>query len=353
MCPKSDPLHKVTIIPRGRALGVTMQLPERDHLSHTKQFLESRLAILFGGRIAEELIFGPENVTTGAASDIQVATQMARGMITAYGMSDKLGRVRYQANEQEVFLGHAVTQTQNVSEATAQIIDQEVHRLIEEGEGKAKQILTEQLDDLHTIAKALLEYETLSGDEIDQVLRGEKIVRDDTGGAGSGADRRRRASVPTSSGKPGRLAGRQSRAAAGRLIHTFGGLALDRPRVMAIVNVTPDSFSDGGERFDTDAGHRRWPAFRFGGGRHRRCRRRVDAARARRPRRSTRSCSRVLRVVEELARRDVVGLGRHPPRRGRARLPRCRRAASSTTCRRCATIRRCCRWSPGAARRWC
>ena len=200
-CPSRDPLHKVTIIPRGRALGVTMQLPERDHLSHTKQFLESRLAILFGGRIAEEIIFGPENVTTGAASDIQVATQMARGMITAYGMSDKLGRVRYQANEQEVFLGHAVTQTQNVSEATAQIIDQEVRRLIEEAEGKAKQILTDRLDDLHTIAKALLEYESLSRDEIDQVLRGEKIVRDDTGGAGSGGDRRRRASVPTSSGQ--------------------------------------------------------------------------------------------------------------------------------------------------------
>jgi len=196
--PKTDPLHKVTIIPRGRALGVTMQLPERDHLSHTKQFLESRLAILFGGRIAEEIIFGAENVTTGAASDIQVATQMARGMITAYGMSDKLGRVRYQANEQEVFLGHAVTQTQNVSEATAQLIDQEVRRLIEEAEGKAKQILTDHLDDLHTIAKALLEYETLSNDEIDQVLRGEKIVRDDTGGAGSGPDRRRRASVPSS-----------------------------------------------------------------------------------------------------------------------------------------------------------
>ncbi len=199
--PKSDPLHKVTIIPRGRALGVTMQLPERDHLSHTKQFLESRLAILFGGRTAEEIIFGPDNVTTGAASDIQVATQMARGMITAYGMSDKLGRVRYQANEQEVFLGHAVTQTQNVSEATSQIIDQEVRRLIEEAEGKAKKILTERIDDLHTIAKSLLEYESLSNDEIGQVLRGEKVVRDDTGGAGSGGDRRRRASVPTSSGQ--------------------------------------------------------------------------------------------------------------------------------------------------------
>jgi len=201
--PKTDPLHKVTIIPRGRALGVTMQLPERDHLSHTKLFLESRLAILFGGRIAEEIIFGPENVTTGAASDIQVATQMARGMITAYGMSDKLGRVRYQANEQEVFLGHAVTQTQNVSEATAQIIDQEVRRLIEEAEAHAKRILTEHLDDLHMIAKALLEYETLSNDEIGQILRGEPVVRDDTGGAGSGHDRRRRASVPSSGPAPG------------------------------------------------------------------------------------------------------------------------------------------------------
>ncbi|MFO1082609.1 MAG: ATP-dependent zinc metalloprotease FtsH [Reyranellaceae bacterium] len=198
--PKSDPLHKVTIIPRGRALGVTMQLPERDHLSHTKQFLESRLAILFGGRSAEEIIFGEDSVTTGASNDIQVATQMARAMITAYGMSDKLGRVRYQANEQEVFLGHAVTQTQNVSEATAQLIDQEVRRLIEEAEGKARQILTDRLEDLHMIAKALLEYETLSNDEINQILRGEKIVRDDTGGAGSG-DRRRRASVPTSTGQ--------------------------------------------------------------------------------------------------------------------------------------------------------
>ncbi|HKV16346.1 MAG TPA: ATP-dependent zinc metalloprotease FtsH [Reyranella sp.] len=197
--PKTDPLHKVTIIPRGRALGVTMQLPERDHLSHTKLYLESRLAILFGGRIAEEIIFGPDNVTTGAASDIQVATQMARGMITAYGMSDKLGRVRYQANEQEVFLGHAVTQTQNVSEATAQLIDQEVRRLIEEAETLARKILTDNLDDLHTIAKALLEYETLSNDEIGQILRGESIVRDETGGAGP-ADRRRRASVPSSSG---------------------------------------------------------------------------------------------------------------------------------------------------------
>ncbi len=199
--PKSDPLHKVTIIPRGRALGVTMQLPERDHLSHTKQFLESRLAILFGGRTAEDMIFGPENVTTGAASDIQMATQTARAMVTSFGMSDKLGRVRYQANEQEVFLGHSVAQTQNISEATSQIIDQEVRRLIEEAEGRARVILTERLDELHKIAKALLEYETLGTEEIGQVLRGEKIIRDDTGGAGQ--ERRRRASVPTSSSTSG------------------------------------------------------------------------------------------------------------------------------------------------------
>jgi cell division protease FtsH len=155
-----------------------MQLPERDHLSHTKQYLESRLAIMFGGRMAEELVFGPENVTTGAASDIQVATQTARGMITAYGMSEKLGRVRYQANEQEVFLGHAVTQTQNVSEATAQLIDQEVRRLIEEAEQTARKVLTDHLDELHRLATALLEYETLSGEESKRVIVGDDIGRD-------------------------------------------------------------------------------------------------------------------------------------------------------------------------------
>ncbi|QQS12292.1 MAG: ATP-dependent zinc metalloprotease FtsH [Rhodospirillales bacterium] len=195
--PKADPLHKVTIIPRGRALGVTMQLPERDHTNYSKVFLESRLAILFGGRLAEEMIFGAENVTTGASNDIQVATQTARGMVTAFGMSEKLGRVRYQANEQEVFLGHSVTQTQNVSEATAQVIDQEVRRLIEEAEAKARAVLTERFEDLKKIAVGLLEYETLSGEEIRTLLEGGKIVRDETGGAGP-AGKGRRASVPTS-----------------------------------------------------------------------------------------------------------------------------------------------------------
>jgi cell division protease FtsH len=163
--PQSDPLHKVTIIPRGRALGVTMNLPERDKYGHTLTELTSKIAMMFGGRMAEELIFGKENVTTGASSDIQQATAIARRMVTEFGMSDKLGRVRYNANEQEIFLGHSVTQQQNVSEATAQLIDTEVRRLIEEAETKARKILTTQLDDLHKIAKALLEYETLTGEE--------------------------------------------------------------------------------------------------------------------------------------------------------------------------------------------
>ncbi|MBM3620221.1 MAG: ATP-dependent metallopeptidase FtsH/Yme1/Tma family protein [Alphaproteobacteria bacterium] len=206
--PKADPLHKVTIIPRGRALGVTMQLPERDSLSYSKLFMESRLAIVFGGRVAEQIVFGEENVTTGAASDIQQATQMARAMITAYGMSDKLGRVRYQANEQEVFLGHSVTQTQNISEATAQIIDDEVRRLIEEGETKARTILTEHRTDLEALARGLLEYETLSGEEVNALLRGEKIVRDDPGApSGTPGTKPRRASVPTSGPTPPRDAG--------------------------------------------------------------------------------------------------------------------------------------------------
>ncbi len=175
--PEHDPLHKVTIIPRGRALGVTMALPERDRYGFSKIELESKLTMMFGGRVAEELIFGPEHVTTGAGNDIQQATTMARRMVTEFGMSEKLGRVRYNANEQEIFLGHSVTQTQNISEATSQLIDEEIRRLIETAEATARRILTEHQDDLHKIAKALLEFESLSGDEIRALLRGEPVVR--------------------------------------------------------------------------------------------------------------------------------------------------------------------------------
>jgi cell division protease FtsH len=177
--PQSDPLHKVTIIPRGRALGLTMSLPERDKYGSTFTELTSRIAMMFGGRIAEELIFGKGNITTGASGDIQQATGLARRMVTEFGMSDRLGRVRYSANEQEIFLGHSVAQQKNLSEATAELIDEEVRRLIEDGEETARAILTARIDDLHKIAKALLEFETLSGDEVRALLRGEAIVRKD------------------------------------------------------------------------------------------------------------------------------------------------------------------------------
>ncbi|MDX2028702.1 MAG: ATP-dependent zinc metalloprotease FtsH [Alphaproteobacteria bacterium] len=202
--PQSDPLHKVTIIPRGRALGVTMNLPERDKYGMTVTELTSKLAMMFGGRVAEELIFGKENVTTGASSDIQQATDLSRRMVMEFGMSDKLGPVRYHSNEQEVFLGHSVARQQNISEATAQLIDDEVRRLIETAEKKARQILTTHTDDLHKIAKALLEYETLSGEEIQALLRGEPIIRpEDKEPPAAKAVPAKRASVPSSAPEPG------------------------------------------------------------------------------------------------------------------------------------------------------
>lgn len=175
--PKHDPLHKVTIIPRGRALGVTMSLPERDRYGYSKLELESRIAMTFGGRVAERLVFGPENITTGAGNDIKQATEMARRMVTEYGFSEKLGPLRYTDNEEEVFLGHSVTQRKNVSDATAKLIDDEIRRLIDNGEMLAEKILTEHRDELEKLAVALLEYETLSGEEVKALLRGEPIVR--------------------------------------------------------------------------------------------------------------------------------------------------------------------------------
>jgi cell division protease FtsH len=198
-----EPLHKVTIIPRGRALGVTMFLPEQDKYSHSKFELEARIAGLFGGRVAEELIFGTEKVTTGAADDIKRATSLARRMVTEFGFSDKLGPLRYSENEEEVFLGHSVTQRKNMSDATAKLIDEEIRRVVEDGERKARQLLTEHLVELHALAKGLLEFETLSVEEIRRVIRGEKIVRD-TGGPAEDPLRqapRPRSSVPPT-GKP-------------------------------------------------------------------------------------------------------------------------------------------------------
>ena len=177
LIPYNDPLHKVTIIPRGRALGVTMNLPERDRYGYRKSEIAARLVMMFGGRIAEELIYGADNVTTGAGDDIRQATNLARRMVTEWGMSDKLGPLRYSENEEEIFLGHSVTQRKNVSEATAQMIDEEIRRIIDDAEQLARQTLHENLEGLHLLANALLEYETLSGEEVKTLLRGEKIHR--------------------------------------------------------------------------------------------------------------------------------------------------------------------------------
>ena len=200
--PQTDPLHKVTIIPRGRALGVTWSLPERDKLSVTKQALISKLAVMFGGRVVEEMVFGPENVTTGASSDIQGATSLARRMVMEVGMSDRLGRVRYSPNEQEVFLGHSVTQTTNISPETAKLIDEEVRALIDQAENTARGIVRDHIDDLHKIANALLEYETLSGDEVKALLRGESIVRPEDTPPPGAPDAGPRSAVPPTRKKP-------------------------------------------------------------------------------------------------------------------------------------------------------
>ena len=166
----NDPLHKVTIIPRGRALGVTMNLPERDKWSVKKNELEARLAMLYGGRVAEQIIFGHDDVTTGASNDILQATNAARSMVTLYGMSDKLGRVRYRNSD-----GYGGSQDSDYSEETRREIDLEVKRITDEAEAKALKVLTDKIQHLHDVANALLEYESLSGQEVQKIIDGEKI----------------------------------------------------------------------------------------------------------------------------------------------------------------------------------
>ncbi|QRM56582.1 ATP-dependent zinc metalloprotease FtsH [Sinorhizobium sp. BG8] len=176
--PVADPLHKATIIPRGRALGMVMQLPEGDRYSMSYKWMVSRLAIMMGGRVAEEITFGKENITSGASSDIEQATKLARAMVTQWGFSDQLGQVAYGENQQEVFLGHSVAQSKNVSESTAQKIDNEIRRLIDEAYTEAKRIITDQHHEFVALAEGLLEYETLTGEEIKALIRGEKPARD-------------------------------------------------------------------------------------------------------------------------------------------------------------------------------
>ena len=176
----SDPIHKATIIPRGRALGMVMRLPESDRISQSREKLEGDIAVAMGGRIAEELIFGPEKVTSGASQDIEMATRLARVMVTKFGMSDALGPLAYGDNEEEIFLGMSVAKTQNMSEKTAEKIDIEMRRIVDEGYATAGKILKTGIDELHVLAKGLLEYETLSGVEIDLLLKGEQLDREDT-----------------------------------------------------------------------------------------------------------------------------------------------------------------------------
>jgi len=171
----ADPVHKVSIIPRGQALGVTMQLPEEDKYNHDVDYLNDQIAIMMGGRIAEELVLN--QMTTGASNDIERATQIARNMVTMWGMSKELGPMVYGEREEEVFLGREITRRQNVSEDTAQKIDAEIHKLIDDNYQRAKQILTSQIDRLHLLANALIEYETLDTHEIDLVLAGKKLDR--------------------------------------------------------------------------------------------------------------------------------------------------------------------------------
>jgi cell division protease FtsH len=164
------PIHKATIIPRGRALGMVMQLPERDEVSQTREQLHAQMAIAMGGRVAEEIIFGDDKVTTGAASDIEQATKRARAMVMRAGLSKELGPVSYGENEEEVFLGRSVARQQNMSEETARKVDIEIRKFVDKGYEKARKILTEKIEDLHKLAKALLTYETLTGSEIEDLI---------------------------------------------------------------------------------------------------------------------------------------------------------------------------------------
>jgi len=172
LVPEHDPVYKVSIIPRGRALGITMFLPERDQYSASKQKLESQISSLYGGRLAEEIIFGVEKVTTGASNDIERATAMARNMVTRWGLSERLGPLAYGEEQGEVFLGRSVTQTQSISEETQHLIDEEIRSVIDRNYDRAERLLRENLDKMHLMAEALMKYETIDRFQIDDIMAG-------------------------------------------------------------------------------------------------------------------------------------------------------------------------------------
>ena len=191
---ETDPIHKATIIPRGRALGMVQQLPEKDQYSYSKTKMLSRLIIMMGGRVAEELKFGPQKVTSGASSDIAAATNLARSMVTEWGMSDKLGPVLYAENTGEVFLGKSVTQSRNMSEETARLVDEEIKTLVMNAYNGATKLLKEHQKDWEKLAEALIEYETLTGEEIKDLLDGKPINKDAE--APVAEEKRTQASIP-------------------------------------------------------------------------------------------------------------------------------------------------------------
>ncbi len=188
MVPEHDPVHKVSIIPRGRALGVTLFLPEKDRYSASKRHLESQIATLFGGRLAEELIYGEDSVTTGAQNDIERATELARNMVIKWGLSDKLGPIAYNEEEGEVFLGRSVTQHKNVSDDTSRLIDEEINNIITRNYERAREILMDKMNILHVMAEALVEHETLDSAQIDAIMKGQSApeIRDDSSAPPSG-----------------------------------------------------------------------------------------------------------------------------------------------------------------------
>jgi cell division protease FtsH len=197
----SDPIHKATIIPRGRALGMVMRLPEGDRLSLSREKIYADLAVSMGGRIAEELIFGIDKVTTGASSDIKFATEWARRMVTEWGLSEEMGPINYGSDREEVFLGYTMGQQKTMSNTTADKVDAEIKRIVQLSYDRAKKTLVENMNELHALAKALLEYETLNGEEIAKIVRGEPIGR--TSAEEEAAERKRNArsgSVPTAGG---------------------------------------------------------------------------------------------------------------------------------------------------------
>ena len=247
--PEHDPVYKVTIIPRGRALGVTQFLPEQDRYSLSKRRIDSAITTLFGGRVAEEIIFGPEQVTTGASNDIERATELARNMVTKWGLSDKLGPLTYTEETGEVFLGRSVTQHKQVSDGTAHAIDEEVRRVIEINYTRAKEILDSNLDKLHAMAAALVKYETIDESQLKDIMEG-RPPKPPSDWDDSLSNTPPKAPLRGPAGQRRRFTRLGARRAQGDCPPSCNAgakrLDLSRAVVMGVLNVTPDSFSDGG-----------------------------------------------------------------------------------------------------------